>query len=54
MKFNAWALIAQILAEVPAILAVQPGDSETLPTIHIKSGTTTVDVVLTVKQDPKK
>jgi len=54
MKFNVWALLAQIAAELASLPGMQPGDTETLPTIHVKSGTTTVDVSITVKQDPKK
>jgi hypothetical protein len=54
MKFNAWALVAQILAVVPEIMAVAAGQTETLPAIHVHSGTTNVEITIIVSQDAKK
>lgn len=54
MKINGWALAAQVLAEVMSIQAVQPGNSVDLPPIHVKSGTTAVQISITVAEDPKK
>lgn len=54
MTINYWSLAAQVIAEVASLKALQAGDSETLPTIHIKSGTTAVQISITVSEDAKK
>jgi len=54
MKINGWAVAAQVLAELLSVQSLQQGESVALPPVHVKSGTTRVDVVITVTEDPPK
>lgn len=54
MKINAWQLAASVLAEVAAIQSIAPGTSTELPPVHIKSGTTSVDIKITATEDAPK
>jgi hypothetical protein len=50
MKFPTFQVIVAVLTAVAEIAQIGPGESDTLPPIVIRSGTTTVTVEITVSE----